>query len=128
VLEAGADYTLLVRGTAAAPLPSLIEDDNQLPADASMARVRLVNGVSGLAAPLSLTIDLMPVGSGVAAGEASSHALVSATTTADIAASSAGVATPLYRELDRTLLAGSTYSVFVLGTPGAATGQLRKDR
>lgn len=126
-LEAGADYTLLVHGTPAAPLFNLIVDDNHLPTDSSLARIRLVNGVSGLDNPLTLTVDLSPIGGGIAGGASSAYATVAATTTAELAATSPGAGT-LYSENDRTLLAGSTYSVFVLGSKTAPNGVLRKDR
>ncbi len=126
-LTAGYDYTLLVHGSAASPQVALLPDDNRLPADSTQARIRLVNGISGIATDLSLTVDLAPIGSSVGAGAASSYESITATTTAELTVTTPGLGV-LYTEPDRTLLAGSTYSVFVLGASSAPKGLLRKDR
>lgn len=133
VLAAGADYTVLVYGTTAAPATSVLDDDNHLPTDSTQARVRLVNGVSGLTNNATLTVDATPIGTGVAAGSASlAYATITGTSTADVLVSSpgggAGGSGVLYSDVDRTFLAGSTYSVFVLGASTAPTGVLRRDR
>lgn len=127
-LAAGADYTLLVYGTPAAPLVSWIEDDNRLPADASQARLRLVNGIAALTAPLAMTADLAPVADSVLAGSGSAYSAVAATTTAKLSVTASGVATPLFSAADQIFLAGANYTVFVLGAADAAAGTLRKDR
>lgn len=127
-LAAGADYTLLVHGTAAAPLVSWIEDDNHLPTDLSQARLRLVNGVAGLATPLAMTADLVPVADSVAAGSGSAYAALASTTTAELSVTAPGVAAPLFSAVDQILLPGANYTVFVLGDAAAAAGTLRKDR
>lgn len=124
----GADYTLLVHGTQASSLVSWIEDDNRLPADTSQARLRLVNGIAVLAAPLAMTADLVPVANSVLAGSGSAYAAVAATTTADLSVTASGVAAPLFTAVDQNLLPGATYTVFVLGAADAAAGTLRKDR
>ncbi|MBL8350815.1 MAG: DUF4397 domain-containing protein [Burkholderiaceae bacterium] len=128
MLSAGADYTLLVHGTAASPLVSWIEDDNHLPADSSQARLRLVNGVAGLATPLAMTADLVPVADNVAAGSGSAYAALASTTTARLSVTAPGLAAPLFGAVDQVLLPGANYSVFVLGDAAAAAGTLRKDR
>ena len=127
-LAAGADYTLLMRGTAAAAQASWIEDDNRRPADSGHARLRLVNGVTELAAPLSMTADFVPVADGVPAGAASAYASLEATTTAQLSVTAAGLAAPLFGAVEQRLDAGAVYTVFVVGAPGAAVGILRKDR
>ena len=61
-LTAGADYTLLVWSNANGPQTSLINDDNRLPASgATMTKLRLLNGMSTLAAPITLSVDFSPV-------------------------------------------------------------------
>lgn len=127
-LAAGADYTLLVRGTAAAAQAGWIEDDNRRPADSGSARLRLVNGVAEFAAPLSMTADFVPVADGVAAGGASAYASLEATTTAQLSVTAAGLATPLFSAVEQRLDAGAVYTVFVVGAPSAAVGIVRKDR
>jgi Domain of unknown function (DUF4397) len=125
-LSAGADYTLLIHGTAASPQVIWIGDDNTRPSDTAQAKVRLVNGVSGAAGNVSMTVDGLPVASGVAAGGNSAYQLQPASITADIVVAAPG--TTLYSVIDQTFLAASNYTVFVLGPSSAATGVLRKDR
>jgi len=127
-LAAGADYTLLVSGLPGTPLADWIEDDNRRAADSGNARLRLVNGVAGLAAPLSMTADFVPVADGVLPGSASAYASVEATLTAQLSVTAAGLPTPLYGAVDQPLVAGAVYTVFLVGAPSAAVGILRKDR
>jgi hypothetical protein len=127
-LVAGGDYTLLVYGPLAGPLSRWIEDDNSPPTDSTQVRLRLVNAVGGLAAPLALTDDFLPVADSVASGFASGYAQVANSTTAQLSVTAAGVATPLYSANTQTLLAGATYSVFMLGSSTAPVGVLRRDR
>jgi len=126
-LAAGADYTLLVRGTPAAPQSDWVEDDNHRAADSGQARLRLVNGVADLAAPLSMTVDFVPLPFGVLPGAASDYLSLDATLTAQLSVTAAGLAAPLFSAVDQPLTAGAVYSVFVVGAPGAAVGILRKD-
>jgi hypothetical protein len=128
VLAAGADYTLLVYGPLAAPQSSWIEDDNRLPIGPTQARVRLVHGVAGLAAPLAMTVDFVPLADNVAAGAASPYAALAATSTAHVAVSATGILTPLYGADDRVFSAGSSYSVFVVGPAASVVGIVFKDR
>ena len=95
-------------------------------ADGAQARVRLVNGVSGLAAPLAMTIDFLPLADGVAAGTASAYASTDASVVARIAVT--GASALLFLGIDQRLDAAAVYSVFVVGAQDAATGILRKDR
>jgi hypothetical protein len=127
-LAAGADYTLLVRGTALAPQASWIEDDNRRSADSGSARLRLVNGVADLAVPLSMTADFVPVADGVAPGAASAYSSLTATLTAQLSVTAAGLPAPLFSAVDQPLGAGAVYSVFVVGSSAAPVGILRKDR
>jgi len=126
-LAAGADYTLLVRGTPAAPQSGWIEDDNHRAADSRQVRLRLVNGVADLAAPLSMTVDFVPAADGVVAGAASGYLSLDATLTAQLSVTAAGLSAPLFSAVDQPLTAGAVYSVFVVGAPAAAVGILRKD-
>ncbi len=126
-LAAGADYSLLVRGTPAAPQSGWIEDDNHRAADSRQVRLRLVNGVADLAAPLSMTVDFVPVADGVTAGAASGYASLDATLTAQFSVTAAGLATPLFTAVDQPLVAGAVYTVFAVGAQSAAVGILRKD-
>ncbi len=127
-LAAGADYTLLVYGAPTAPAASWLQDDNHLPTDATQAKLRLVNGVSPLTTPLGLTSDFLPIASNVSPGAASGYGSVLGTITATLSVTAAGQATPLFNALNQTLIANSSYTLFVVGSDSAAVGILRKDR
>jgi hypothetical protein len=127
-LAAGADYTLVVRGTSLSAVASVIEDDNRLPTDSSRAKLRLVNGVADLATPLAMTADLVPLANSVEAGRASAYGTVVPSITAVIAVTAPGLAKPVASLSAQTFVAGANYSLFVLGPGDAATAQLRKDR
>ncbi len=123
-LAAGADYTLLVCGPAAAALSSRIVDDNNLPGDRTRAKLRLVNAVEGPSGPLSLSADFAPV----AAGAASACGGIDATTTAQLSVSAVGTAAPLFSAVDQTFVAAANCSVFLVGGAASPVGIVRKDR
>jgi hypothetical protein len=127
-LTAGADYTLLVYGGAAAAQVRWVSDDNNLPSDRTRAKLRLVNAVDGLSGPLSLSADFAPVADGVAAGTASPYGGVDATTTAQLSVSAAGTAAPVFSAVDQTFVAAANYSVFLVGSAASPVGIVRKDR
>jgi hypothetical protein len=131
-LFAGADYTLVVRGSAVATTvvaaTSVIVDDNRLPTDTTRAKLRLVNGLADLTTPLALTADLVPLANSVEAGQASAYGTVSPSITAAVAVTAPGLAKPVASLSTQTFVANANYSVFVLGAADAATAQLRKDR
>jgi Domain of unknown function (DUF4397) len=127
-LTAGADYTLVVRGSSLSAAASVIEDDNRLPTDTSRARLRLVNGVADLATPLAMTADLVPLANSVEAGRASAYGTVVPSLTAAIAVTAPGLAKPVASLSTQTFVAGANYSLFVLGASDVASAQLRKDR
>jgi hypothetical protein len=127
-LLAGADYTLLVRGSPATPGADWLIDDNRLPAVASQARIRLANGVMGASGPLAMTLDFLPVADAVGLGMASGYAATDASSAVRIAVTAAGTAAPLFLVPDQIIAAGAVFSVFVLGEADAPTGIVRKDR
>ena len=128
-LDEGGDYTLLMRGTAASPLPTWVVDDNTLPSDRTQAKLRLVNGVSGVDGALSLAVDFLPVAGSVTAALATPYDLVSAVSaTAQLTVTAEGLGKPLFSVVDQTLSAGAVYTVFMLRGADNATGVLRKDR
>lgn len=128
----GADLTLLVAGTAAAPTVALLQDDNTAStSSAKPVKIRLVNGFAG-SDTVTLSVDGSNVGSGAAFGTASTSAFVAASSqTTRLKAT--GPAGQLYLTTGNTLTSGSVYSLFLLGDPpatlpGLATGILRVDR
>jgi len=127
-LPAGGDYTLLVWGDAAAPQLTLITDDNRLPAVATNARIRLVHGVAGLSAPLTLTADFSAVASSVAQGQASAYATVTASSAMRLDVTSPLSTTALYALSDASISAKGLYTVFMLGDATTPVAALRKER
>lgn len=129
-LSAGADVTLLVHGSSAAPELAVISDNNRLPTSSSQAKVRLVNGVYNLGSGLSLTLDYLDIASGITAGGASSYALVTASTgslmTAD--AGSTQLCNSRNWTDSLTIAAKSVLTQFVLGDASSPTCALKKDR
>jgi hypothetical protein len=125
---AGADLTLLAVGTAAAPQFFLLSDDNRLPLN-GLAKLRLVNGVNGPEGNLSLTADANLMASNVAFGTASTASTF--TTTGNISqlqVNSAGNVL-VGGTYPITLQSQGVYSVFMLGSNGAATAEIvRADR
>jgi Domain of unknown function (DUF4397) len=130
-LLAGADYTLLLHGSPAAPQSSWLADNNALPSDSTQARLRLVNGTTGATGALALTADLAPVGTSTLAGADSGYTSLAASTTVNLAVRAAGTPAPLFSATGQTLQAGATYSVIVLGAanaPNVPDALLRRDR
>lgn len=135
-LSAGADYTLLVAGTAAAPTVTLFTDSNTASISSSLpVKMRLVNGVNGLSDVASLTSDGTVVGDSVSFGAASTYANIASSDNAADLEATAG-STTLWSATSQTLTSGSVYTLFLLGdyTPAAvppatpARGILRQDR
>lgn len=126
--EAGRDYTLLLAGPASAPRVVRLMDDNTLPADATRAKLRLVNALADGATAAALTLDFSPVGGQVTADAASAAASVSPTGTGRLAVTAQGAAAPLFVATDQVIRAGAVHTVFVAGTVTAAVGILRRDR
>ena len=131
-LDAGRDYSFMVHGPLAAPQTSWIDDDNRLPSDASRAKLRLVNGLADTLAPLAMGLDGRPVAAAVALGTASPYSLVapigSGGSGGRLAITASGVTTPLITTPSQTLVAGGSYSVFVVGPQAAPTAIVRQDR
>lgn len=127
-LVVGADYTVLVYGSPATAEVAWVRDDNTLPTDRARAKLRLVNGVLGLAGPLSMSADFVPVADSVAPGAASPYSLVDATTTGRLAVTAAGAALPLFSPVELTFSAAANYTVFLVGSPAAPVGIVRRDR
>lgn len=125
----GADLTLLVTGTSATA-PILIADDNSASTSTTNpVKLRLVNGMNGLANTVQLIDDFDNVGDGIAFGSASAYAQVPASSALARLEATAGVR-QLCLSTAVTLNAGSIYTVFLLGDPPATAGPctLRLDR
>ncbi len=126
---AGADYTLLAAGTAAAPQFFLLSDDNRLPVGGK-AKLRLVNGVNGVAGSLSLDADANLVAQNVAFGKNSTPTTLAISGSASLLQVTPAFA-PALTLPALTLQSQGVYSVFVLGgttAPDVPAAIVRADR
>ena len=128
-LAAGADYTLLVWSNASGPQASLVVDDNRLPSGGvSMTKLRLLNGMSTLAAPLTLAIDFSPVIEGTLTGQVSDEIEVSAGTDRQFDLSNTSTAQGVLTRSSITLQGNSVYTFFMTDNGATPIGVLRRDR
>jgi hypothetical protein len=124
---AGADLTFLAVGTGASPQFFLLNDDNKLPIS-GMAKLRLVNGVNGLAGNISLTADANLLAQNVAPGTTSAPATIATTgNISQLQVNSQGN-TPLSPSNGLTLQSQGVYTVFMLGNNTAPVEIVRADR
>jgi hypothetical protein len=123
----GADLTLLAVGTVASPQFFLLSDDNRLPLGGK-TKLRLVNGVNGLAGNISLTADANLVAQNVAFGTASAAAIIGATGNISQLQGYAQGSAPLSPSYGLTLQSQGVYSVFMLGDNIAPAQIVRADR
>lgn len=123
-LQAGGDYTLLVRGTASAPTVDLLTDDNHLPAIDGEARLRLING---LGIPATLNFNYGPIVDAVRPGT-SADAAVRATAGAQLTVSAVLSPSPLHVEQDFATQANSLYSIVMVGDDAAPRAIVRRER
>jgi hypothetical protein len=127
-LTAGSDSTLLVHGSAAAPTASLIADDNHLPASSSSLKLRLINGLTGAAPPLTLDAAFAVIASNVAPGAASSYAVVASSTALRVDVFSPSSLVPLFSDSTLSVPGNAVYTLFMLGDAATPVALLRKDR
>jgi hypothetical protein len=127
-LQAGADYTLLAWSNAGAPQVSLIVDDNRLPSNSNSTKIRLLNGMSTLAAPLTLAVDFSPVIEGTLLGEVSDEVEVSAGTDRVFDVTNSSTAQLVLSRSTISLQANSVYTFFMTDNGATAIGVLRRDR
>jgi hypothetical protein len=127
-LQAGADYTLLAWSDASGPRTSLVLDDNRLPSSSGNTKVRLLNGMSTLAAPLTLSVDFSPVIEGAPVGEASEEVEVSGGTDRQLDVTNTSTAANVLARTGITLQSNTVYTYFLTDNAGTAIGVLRRDR
>ena len=107
---AGADSTILVYGTTAAPKVSIFADDNHMPIS-GQANVRLVNAAANVAGGLTLYDNGLAVANSIAYGSASSYVGVTSSSAAVLQLVQPGSA-PV--STTATLQSGAVYTVFVV--------------
>lgn len=125
---AGSDNTLLVTGTAGAPVVTALSDDNRPALSSTAAKIRLVHGVSGLASPITLTADFNAVAVDVTPNGASTPVSITSNASAELEVTSPGVTGSLYQKTDFNMQAGKVYTVFMIGDTTTPVGVPRQDR
>ena len=129
-LAAGGDYTFLVWSNASGTQTSLIADINTLPASlATYSRVRLLNGMSGLADPLTLLVNFQTGATGVPLGTASAQTQFDSGTDMEVDVIDTNTSATLLSKTNVTLDAGGVYTMFMAGGGTLpVNGALLKDR
>jgi len=127
-LTAGADYTLLVWSNGAGTQTSLLNDDNRLPTNSSNAKLRLINGMSTLAAPLTLSVDFSPVVEGTLTGQVSETVELGSGSDREFDVTNTSTAASVLSRTSLTLQGNSVYTYFMTDNAGTAIGVLRRDR
>lgn len=123
----GADVTLMVLGTAAAPSAFVLQDNNK-PAATGNAKLRLVHGVNGLGGNATLTADYGLVASDIPFGQASVGASLVVGNPIRLEVTSPASAARLFLNAEANLQATKVYTVFMLGDAAAPVGTLVRDR
>ena len=127
-LAAGSDTTLLVYGNAATATVSLLPDDNHLPTSTSSLKLRLLNGVTGAATPLTLDADFAVIASNVQPGTASPYAVLASSTSMRVDVISPSSLTPIYSESALNVPGNAVFTLFMFGDASAPAHLLRRDR
>lgn len=126
-LAPGTDQTLLLHGVGGTPGAVWLLDDNRPPTVEGRAKVRLVHGLDGLPGPLSLTVNLLPVLSGLSPPGASAYANVDGGTQLLLTVTATGDGSTVFETASQALVAGRVYSVFVVDGL-VVRGIVRRDR
>jgi hypothetical protein len=124
---AGADYTLVVYGTATAANIRLIADDNRLPSVSNRVKLRHIHAANGVGAT-TLSADFLAVATDVPLGTSSAYATILSGSAVRIDVTSASAVGPLFEQAEVNLQGQSVYTVFLLGGNAAPTGVIRKER
>ena len=128
-LAAGSDTTLMVHGNAGSATAKLITDDNHLPAASNSYKLRLINGLTGAAVPLSMDVNFLPVASNVQPGAASAYTgLTTSLAAAQISVTSPSSPTAIFSARHAALPGSAVFTLFMLGDASAPIGTLRRDR
>lgn len=126
-LTAGGEYTLLFWNDAGGTHSTLIDDDNRL-ADGNKAKIRIVNGMSLHAGPITLAVDYSPIVEGMELGSASAFRQVKPGTDYQLDITDSNTAAVLLSRSSVTLQATGVYTMFMSSNGATAAGTLRKDR
>ena len=128
-LASATDTSLAFSGPAGA-LVSLVLNDNNLPPPAGRARVRFVNVSPGLG-PLDVYVNFSKQLSGLASNSGSSYIEVTADaaigTSYEFDFNIAGTTSVVLKLPSVSIIAGHTYTVYVVGAPATPQGVVAKD-
>jgi hypothetical protein len=127
-LTAGADYTLLFWTDTNGAQATLINDDNRLASTSGKVKLRMINGMSALNVPATLSIDFAPIAEGIAVGQGSDFTELDAGTDYQFDVTNTSTSASLLTRDSVTLLGSGTYTFFMWGNSTTASGTLRKDR
>jgi hypothetical protein len=122
------DSSIVVSGPAGA-LQALVLTDNNMPSPTGRARVRFVNASPGLAS-LDVYVNFAPTFSGILSNSASGYTELTANVTGslfNIDFNFAGTTTPALVLPNVTFVAGTTYTVYVVGPGSAPQGVVVSD-
>jgi len=125
--QPGADLTLLVSGTPAAPTTTFLQDNNKPPATGN-AKLRVAHGVNGLAGNVTLTADYGLVANDIPFGTASAAASLATGNAYRLEVTSPAATSRLYLNTEASLQSARIYTVFMLGDAAAPVGTLVRDR
>jgi hypothetical protein len=102
--------------------------DNNTPATAGNAKLRLVHGVNGLGGNATLTADYGLVASDIPFGQASVSTSLVVGNPVRLEVTSPAAAARLFLADEANLQATKVYTVFMLGDAAAPVGTLVRDR
>ena len=126
-LVAGSDYTVLVWNDSSGTQASLVSDDNRAPEVTGNVKIRLMNGMSALAGPISYTVNFSPTADDIAVGAASGYSEISGGSDFQIDVKDALTSAPIFSRTGVSLTGSAVYTMFMYSgaTPSAT---LRRDR
>ncbi len=93
-----------------------------------MTKLRLLNGMSTLAAPITLSVDFSPVIEGTLPGQVSDEVEVTAGTDRQFDITNTSTAAAVLTRSAITLQGNSVYTFFMTDNGGTPIGVLRRDR
>lgn len=127
-LQRGMDYTLLAWDAGGSPRITLLSDDNHVGAG-GRARLRLMNAMSGLGAPINLSVNYLPIAEYTDVGTASDYADITLATDYRFDVIDAQSLEPLLSRDSVTMTGGGIYTLLLSGGGASpVAGTLRQDR
>ena len=126
-LAAGADYTLVYTGTPTSVTQTSVLDVNRLPTSGSF-KVRLINAMSALAEPISMSVNFLPAADSVALGSVALSDEIDAVSNGRLDVTRVSTSSTLYSLTSLSLESRAVYTQVMFGSAAASTGALRKDR